>query len=201
MSQVLSWEDWLGLLDLFDTPYPNQPFTYAKWNIDLFGKIDDAKNEQDLVDIVRPWVLLHKGPVLADEGASIEKHIKFWIRERGLDKIPGNPYIDKTASVWSDLRIKIYGTCRGAGEDYNNYYPCPPAEWFVYRKLKDWEDEFEKESKGKSQQWNDHFASTRIKLASMKNKDNDYWRYAVMIAAEKLGVSYKVMAGGLKKEF
>ena len=201
MSQLLSWEDWLGLLDLFDTPYPNRPFTGEKWNVNLYAKMDDAKTEQDLIDVTRPWVLLHIGPTLADEGASINKHIKFWIRERGLDKDKNDPHIDLTENVFEDLRLKIYGNCKEAGRDYNNYFPCPPPDWHVYKNLPDWKAEFEKETKGKSEEWQQKFTAGRIKLADMKHKDSIYWRYAVMVTAERLGVSYAVMAGGLKKEF
>ena len=201
MAAMWSFWDWMSFLDLFNTPYPNQPYMSTRNPEELFLKIDESQTRGEVVHFLRHFVFYNVGVVDADNGRSIAKHLRFIIRERGWNKVKGQPDIDNTEHVFNQLRVRIYGECKGAGEDFNNFQPCPPTKWHVYTDINKFETAFSHWSKGKSDKWEEQFQACRDILADDKHKETDRWRYKVMLMAEQLSVPPSLLAGGLKKEF
>ena len=201
MSAMWSFWDWMSFLDLFETPYPNGPFSDTRNPEELFTKIDQVKTKKELVYWLRHFVYYHVGDQDADTGRSIAKHIRYIIRERGWNKVKNNPDQDNTEKVFDNLRVQIYGNCTGAGLDWNNFQPCPPDNWYTYTDINNFERAYAKASKGRGDKWAEQFQACRNKLADAKNKNTDRWKYTVLLMAERLDVDPGLLAGGLKKEF
>ena len=196
-----SFWDWMSFLDLFSTPYPNQPYMSTRNPEELFLKIDEAKTKDEVVHFLRHFVCYNVGDVDADCGRNIAKHLRFIIRERGWSKVPGRPQIDNTEKVFNRLRQRIYGGCKGAGLDWNNFQPCPPKKWYVYKDLHNFETHFNIIAKKRDDKWEEQFQGCRDILADDKHKDTDRWRYKVNLMADQLNVPAGLLAGGLRKEF
>ena len=203
MSAMWSFWDWMSFLDLFNTPYPNQPYMSTRNPEELFLKIDEAKTKDEVVHFLRHFVCYNVGVVDADCGRSIAKHVRFIIRERGWNNVPGKPTIDKTEDVFNRLRVRIYGGCKGAGLDWNNFQPCPPKPWYVYKDLKTFMLAYNHAANCKKRihKWPQQFQACRNKLADDPNKDTDRWKYTVHLMAKQLNCKPGLLAGGLKKEF
>ena len=201
MSAMWSFWDWMSFLDLFNTPYPNQPYMATRNPEELFLKIDEAKTKDEVVHFLRHFVCYNVGVVDADCGRSIAKHVRFIIRERGWNNVPGKPDLDQTEKVFNRLRQRIYGSCHGAGEDFNNFQPCPPKTWAPYKTLPIFQVAYMQFSAKRSQKWAQRFQACRNILADDPHKDTDRWKYKVNLMAEQLNCPAALLAGGLKKEF
>ena len=173
MSAMMSWIDWMGLLDLFNTPYPNRP--YGNRQEDFFSKLYEAMDDHDekkFIWLCRHWILYHAGIQDADQGKKIWDTVNEY-----MDKW----YKNKTGpDLYARFRKAIYGDCPHAGESYNNYQPCPPPKC-------GWPDK----------KWNDYYNKLRAKdwdftckVIDARNKLNDVKAndYMRVLAGERLGV-------------
>ena len=178
MSAMMSWVDWLSLLDLFNTPYPNRPFMDKNQHLfDALAEARAAHKEKRFISLCRHWILYHAGIQDADEGQKIWEQVNQY-----LDKW----YVNKTGpDVYARFRKAIYGNCPHAGESYNNYQPCPPPACLTG---KPWSDKV----------WNAYYAKLRNtdwpfskRVIACRNKLNDIKAnaYTRIAAAERIGVN------------
>ena len=196
MSAMMSFFDWLGLVDLFNTPYPNQP--YGSRDSDFFAKLAEAidnKNEAQFIYLCKHWIRFHYGIRDADEGRKIWNYVNQY-----LDRW----YKNKTGpELYARFRRAIYGNCEGAGESYNNYQPCPPKVGPRITTLKEFSEKLDEARQGKPPTWDNRFANARIKLANMvEHKAPDLLvRYTCLSIAEGLDCPPNLLFSGLHGEF
>ena len=196
MSAMMSFFDWLGLLDLFNTPYPNQP--YGSRDADFFAQLAEAidnHNEARFIYLCKHWIRFHYGIQDADQGRKIWNYVNNY-----LDRW----YVNKTGpDVYARFRREIYGDCKGAGESYNNYQPCPPVIGQVYTNLAQFTKALDDERKGKNAKWDNMFANARIKLSDMieRGLPNKLIKYTCITIAERLNCSPALLYSGLHGEF
>ena len=194
MSAAMSFKDWISLLDLFNTPYPNNPFGgpdefYAK-----LAEAIDEHNEGKFIFLARQWILYHAGINDADQGQKIWSYV-----DQYLDRW----YKNKTGpDVYARFRHAIYGDCKAGGKAWYNYQPCPVH---INRNYIHTLDAFENqmhryEDRGK--QWQQAFAMARIKFMDLQKKVNDrFFMYTVQATAERLNVEPTLLVAGLRGEF
>lgn len=182
MSAMMSWLDWLGLLDLFNTPYPNRP--YGSREEDFFTHLAedlDLHREQQAKFMARQWILYHAGIQDADQGRKLWNYI---------DRYCDTRYPNHADAPREVFRKAIWGSCKEGGKDYNNFQPCrpPKCNWTD----KEWNDCLNSINKIKGWEKQKVIINARNKLHDM-NLKGPMKEFTYLAAAERLDVPYCFM--------
>lgn len=205
---MFTLRDFVSLACLTNTPYPNDMATAILGlnHRDLKQvviKNFESSNREQLVSSMRVFVAMYVGPVDSDLGYLIRKLMWDWCKKH--DKRPADQGVN--SGEVEDLRKQIYGPCKEGGRDYNDYQPCKPPAFTPIKSIEEFNKEF-KAAGGPN--WSnakeDKFNEIRGHLADLwqrmvKGRNHKPWPYIVHAMAKELGVSDRLMEGGLKKEF
>ena len=190
MSAEWSFLDFMGFLDLINTPYPNQP--YGNTEDEFFGKLAeciDTNNRAKFVFLARQFVLFNAGDLDADKGKKLHDYLNQFVDKN---------YPNRADTPRNNMRRAIWGDGKECGKSYNNYQPCFPL-WNKYCSLKGWSADLDKwrRTHGKLDQ---QFTDARIKLSDQIQKKTFNEWHALAIA-ERLHCPYGLLVSGLRGEF
>ena len=195
MSAMMSWIDWMSLLDLLNTPDPNQP--YQSRHEDFFAQLAEAldeKNEKKFCFLARQWVLYHAGISDADQGRRIHNYANRFMDEW---------YANKTGpDVRERFRKAIWGRCNEGGRDWNNFQPCTPKLSGISKTLSTWTQRYTNEMAKHDVLWAKKFTAARITLSDKaRTMPLLQFKYTVLAASERLDCPFTLLYAGLHGEF
>ena len=207
MASFFDLKDFVSLLCLTNTPYPNDiavSVTGQQGNDDNLKdavlKLFDQPNRKYLVTHMRLFVAMYVGDADADLGYFIREQMWDWCRKnikRPPDRGVGSGEVEA-------LRQEIYGKCKKGGHDYFGYQPCPPQHYEPIKTLQEFEKEFDEVSKDWSKDREQKWVDARIELSDMWDRmkgNKKPWAYIVEALSTELGVTPRLLAAGLKREF